>query len=223
MRTYLSVLMLSLVLIFGSIVSAKAEQESKKITTTVFSQFDLASPEDAKDYTQYQLSSYWLYDNQFGVFLEVTAQPERDCNNLLALVSAKINKDALTHFTVGFSTNNLDSDYLFAGAWQFRTMGKWNSFVELRHYFGVDNTSDDFSDVFAEVTYAVSDKISVGVATIYDHWWESNSDWFLIGPIVYYKLMDNAKFFVRASNDWYKTSGDTTQTQKLRLGILWTF
>lgn len=213
-----------LIVVFFSCSNLWAEHQEVKsqkegeISTLMLIRNDWVKTEDKDSVQSQEFFGYWLWEKKIGGGIDVVTTPETDCVTVKPFATLKVT--SALHLIGGALTTSYGSDYLHGGIWIFQSIGQWRIFLDLREYVEISGKRSDYVDAFTEIIYPVSDKLSLGVVGMYDHWWQDdNHDWFFIGPVSYYHLSKSLTVFCRPSLDWEKTKQDTIRTAKLRFGV----
>lgn len=122
---------------------------------------------------------------------------------------------------MGLSTDSAGQDFVNAGLWYAKKVGaRVNLFVDLRNYWGLNGDSNGFTDNLLAVSVSLSDQAYVGVDLFYDHYWETDDDWYKIGIPVGYKLTKDVTVFLRPGFERFlPQGGEHADTESLRLGL----
>jgi hypothetical protein len=111
------------------------------------------------------------------------------------------------------------NEHFNIGFWYASTIYKFKVFWDTRQYFSIDSQNNDYLDNFLEFTRPVGKKYFVGLNMCHYHWWETEHDWLMLGPLVGYRLSDTTSAFVRISHEWNFLDDTTAQTNAVRIGF----
>lgn len=193
-------------------------EKGEEISTLILMRNDWVKTESKDSVQSQEFFGYWLWEKQIGGGIDVVTTPETDCITVKPFVTLKVTDSV--HFVGGTMTTSYGSDYLHGGVWIFHNIGQWRIYLDLREYVEISGKRSDYVDTFVEITRPVTDKLSLGVVGMYDHWWQDdNHDWFFIGPVGYYQVSKNMTVFCRPSLDWEITRQDNIKTAKMRFGV----
>lgn len=218
MQKGMFLLLVGLCLIFSSAFQAEAGDEGKVSGTLVY-RGNVISPDEGKSFWSHDLNAYIRMNEKLGIGLDTTSCPENNYLNIKPYATWKL-VDGL-NLVGGLSTNSKGADYAHAGVWYFSTLGKNASiFVDPRFYFEASDDAKNYFDGFAEFNYSVSSEVSLAINVIYDHWWQSQTDWALVGPVVYWKINKSTTLFSRIARETNFEGGNATD---LRIGLKFNF
>lgn len=206
-------LMLLLLVVSCYVSSAWA---ADKVSGSVVYRANYISPENGDGLFAHDLNAY-MNLGKIGLGLDTLTLSERDYLRLRPYATIKAN-DRIK-FVGGLSTDSNGADHMDVGVWYADRFGRFTFFADPRLFFSVSDEANDFFDLFVESLYQVNDKLSVGVNVCYDHWWESGSDWMLVGPVAYWKLTDSVTIFTRIGREMDFRGGSESTDFRLALKL----
>ncbi|MFZ2881574.1 MAG: hypothetical protein WA019_00720 [Candidatus Moraniibacteriota bacterium] len=193
-------------------------EKGQEISTLVLMRNDWIKTEDKESVQSQEFLGYWLWEKKIGGGIDVVTTPKSDCITVKAF--GTLNLTDSVRFVGGTMTTSYGSDFLYCGVWILQNIGQWRLYLDLREYTEISGKRSDFTDDLIEITYPVTDKLSLGAVGMYDRWWQDNDhNWFFIGPIGYYQLSKSMKVFCRPSLDWERVNDTTIRTAKVRFGV----
>jgi hypothetical protein len=205
-------LMAGLCMIFVAVALAEhceAQEDGKRVEGYVFYRTNLISPDRNKNFWSHDLNAYSLVDGKYGLGLDNTYCPDKDYFRTKPF--ATVNVAGGLNLLGGLSLDNTGGDYAQLGFWYFGKLGeKVNIFLDPRFYTGTSEGARDFFEGYAEISYPLNDKFTLAINVLYDHWWENNTNWMLVGPVVYWKINSSITVFARIARETNFEGGDAT-------------
>ena len=174
-------------------------------------------PEGGDSFESHDINTY-LSSEKFGMGVDTTLCPVKEYTKVKPYLTKSIGGGL--SLIGGLSLDSNGSDYVHAGIWYATSLGKVSIFFDPRLYVSIAGEGNDFFDGFVEASYPLTEKVSVAFDVIYDHWWDSNDNWALVGPVVYYKISDTVTVFSRVAQD---TNFEGGGSSSVRLGLKWSF
>ncbi len=162
--------------------------------------------------------SLWVYGKKgsIGGGINITSVPKTHFLDIQAL--ATIDVDEGISVVGGIQTNSAGSSHVLTGLWLNKNIDKIKIIADLRQWWTLEG--ECYSDNFLEISIPVSEKISLAGDFVHDHWWtKENHDWFLAGPVIYYKAAKNTTLFFRPALEWDIKDNKTTRGNDFRIGI----
>ena len=176
---------------------------------------DISNLENGESVIKQRISLH-LQKGDLGTGGEVLLIPENDYLRFSPYVTLSV---GLVTPVMGLSTDSSGKDHISAGIQYFGKLSEGiGLFVDLRNFWGLNSDSVDFIDNFAALLLALDDKIFTGLDLIYDHYWESGDNWYLVGVPLGYKLTKSTTIFVRPSFDRYLSNDGHSDTYGFRVG-----
>lgn len=121
---------------------------------------------------------------------------------------------------VGLSTDSSGQDFINAGVWYAKKVGRISLFIDLRNYWGLNGASNGFTDNLLAVSVPLNDHAYVGVDLFYDYFWETDNQWYKIGIPIGYKLTKDITIYLRPGFERLLPKGEEpSDTNSLRLGL----
>ena len=197
-----------------------SENKGKGSSTLITLKNDLVKPEEGESYHKQSVTIYCHNGNWFGGGLDVTVKSKYDYTEVKPYFT--INKGPL-YLLGGLSTNSTGSNYIQSGIWYINKFRKVNIFFSLKNYWNIAGESTDYLDCFLESEYPLSERFYAGLNLDYCHYWNENHQFFLIGPYVGYKIIDNVSVYLRLSRGWNIVEDQSNRTDNIRTGLEITF
>ena len=209
-------------LIFSATIPARyceAQEDRKQVEGYVLYRANLISPDMTKSFWSHDLNAYSLVDGKYGLGLDNTYCPDKDYFRTKPF--ATVNVIGGLNLLGGLSLDNAGGDYAQLGFWYFGKLGeKVKIFLDPRFYIGTSERARDFFEGYAEISYPLNDKFTLAINVLHDHWWENNTNWALVGPVVYWKISSSITVFARIARE---TNFEGSNATDVRTAIRWSF
>jgi len=208
------VLLFTLLALCGFATKSVAE-----VTTSITIANDWVNPEQGETYTKQKFEANWQ-SGWLGYGLLVVTAPESDY--VYVQPSLTMGKGPLSAI-VGITTDSAGSSYYYGGASYAMNFGKVSAFLDARNYWGMEGTSPSYLDNYLGFSLVKIGKAKVGLDLVYDYWWELGDDFYMVGPTFKYALTKSVTLYARPSMEWFVSDGNSTSTEKLRIGLNFSF
>jgi len=127
----------------------------------------------------------------------------------------------------GLQADSDKTSHVQAGMWYVNRFKKLNVFLDVRHYWAVSNKCQDYLDAWFSISHPVtpiSEKLFVGTELEVIHYWGGPAhNWYFVGPLIGYEITKNISIFARLSREWDVCGRQTEKTDRIRLGVKFTF
>lgn len=188
----------------------------EQVRTKLSIQNDFVDPDEGESFTKQKAIAYFQ-KGDIGIGGEVLLITKFDYLRFRPYATLKLGP-VIPIF--GFSTDSKGSDHIDAGLWYSRKFGNFGVFVDLRNYWRLNTNSVDFTEEIVAMSYNINEKFFAGVDLIYDHYWKSKDDWYLVGIPLGYKAANNVDVFIRPTyEELIPEGGEKSGTRSLRMGI----
>lgn len=127
------------------------------------------------------------------------------------------------YFLGGFSVYSDGTRYVQAGFWYIKAFKEVSVCLDVRNFFRVDGKNSSYFDPFLNLTYPVGKKFYIGADVEYTHFWETPGDYYMLGPLIGYNISDDISLYVRFSQEWNLVNGVCDRSQRIRLGLKFSF
>ncbi len=124
---------------------------------------------------------------------------------------------------IGLSANNIKGSYVQAGYWNVNKYAEISLVADMRAFIGTNNKSDSFLDNYFEVSYPIKSAIKVGIVAEDVYSLAGDGNTILVGAVAYVDLSKTVKIFGRYLHSWCMSDSTTSQADKFRLGIQYSF
>jgi hypothetical protein len=217
-------IMILMALLLSSVATVQAEeQEGDKVSTALAIKGDFVSPHHGEKHFAAQFNGYWHY-KWFGTGIDVTDKRHAGWTQVKPYVTA--NKGPF-YVLAGLQADTNKANHLQTGVWYVNRFKKLNVFLDVRQYWAVNDKCRDYIDAWLSVTNPVtpiSERLFVGTELEYIHYWSGPShNWYFIGPLVGFEITKNISIFARLSREWDVCGSKTETTNRVRLGVKFSF
>jgi len=210
----ISVLLIILAVVLNS---SNLWAQSSKVDGTIVYKTNLISLDEGDSFAVHNIESYFSI-GKLGLGTDISIVPSDNYLQVKPYATWKVGNGF--DLVGGLATDSFGEDFADFGIWYFVQLGKVGLFADQRFFFGLNGKSQSFSDLFANVCYPLSEKFSLGVDLVYDHWWGSGSNWLLVGPVLSWSATDSVTVFTRVARE---TDFEGFGATDIRLGIKWEF
>lgn len=179
---------------------------------------NLIDPSGKKSYVSQDINLYLTLSEKLSFGLETTSVPKNDYLKIKPFASWAMDKN--WSLIGGYSTDSTDSEFVHGGLSYFASLGKSDTlYVSSCYYIGLGGQSD-FLDSFIELKHDFKNGFALALEVAHDYWFESENNWLLIGPVVYYKVSEKVSIFSRigAESDLKEMN-----SIDLRIGLKYSF
>ncbi len=200
-------------------VSAFASEQTD-LTGAITYKGDLVQPADATSRAEHRVEFYTRYKETVGAGVDTIIAPKSSYSLFRPYITATSGKLSAI---AGYAADSKKTEHIFGGIWFTPSIGKFNIFLDMRNYIALNDSAFSYQDNFIEVAYPVTEKVTVGVNAIYDHYWNKKLDCLLVGPVAYFAVTKQVKLFARYSKEWAFSDQSTESADRFRLGVRFLF
>ena len=193
-----------------------AQEQAAKISGLIIFRNNIVATEKESHAEEAILA--FLRHDRLGLAIEADFNGKNDYEAYKVAFLWKASKSYDVDIVAGIATDNKGEDFVDAGIWLGYKLGKVEFFLDLRDYIGLKNQEKGYTDNFLNIMYPITENVSVGVEAVYDHWWKSADDYYLIGPKISLKYA-KIKLNLRYSHDWYEQKIGTAETNGWRFEV----
>lgn len=210
-----------LVTVVVTLLAVNMASAQDKVSTFVDFRNDYIMPEKGDDQYVQAMAIWWQYKS-FGTIIETSYADKTHSSCLKPSLLWKVGKSY--YMLGGVSTDSNGSKFVQTGVWYINKLGKASVYIDLRNYWIITGRNNGYTDNLFRVMYPVGKGFSVGADLIYDHWWkESSHNWYFVGSRLSYKINAKASVYARVSREWNVRKSGSVTTDKLRLGLTFSF
>lgn len=211
-----------MVFVFSS--SIAYAEESEKVSGLVVLKEDVVfSPH--KDYSIPCISTFFHYKSIGGGF-DLRYYERGRVTEFQPYLTFSPNKGKSPwYFLGGLSFDSNNTKYFQTGIWYINSFGKLNMLWDVRNWWAFEK-GETYFDPFLQLLYPlpkpfnIDERFYAGVELEYNHFWSGPThNWYFGGPLIGFKITKDISTFVRLSREWDVLKGDTTKTDRIRLGL----
>lgn len=192
-----------------------------KISTFIDFRNDYVMPENGDDQYVQAMAIWWQYKSA-GLIIEESYADKSHSSCLKSALSWKVGK--AWYLIGGVSVNSQGLKFVQTGVWYINKLGKASIYIDLRNYLSITDQKNGYTDNLFRIMYPIGKGFSVGTDLIYDHWWSGPShSWYFIGPRLSYKINVKTSIYARVSREWNVKEASSVTTDKLRVGLTFSF
>lgn len=216
MKGFIAILVV-VVVIIASVVWA---EDSDRVSTYLDFRQDYKNPQGGASETGQSIVVWLQYGSIGGLF-------EGDVTNKSHYVDFKpslLYRKGSFYLLGGFAADSLGSEFIQTGVWYLNTFGKLCVFLDARNYWSITSQDNGYAENFLRLTHPIAGKFYGGIDMIFDHWWSGEShNCYFVGPLIGYEITKEISIYLRVSREWDILGGNTNQTDRAKLGLVFYF
>lgn len=181
----------------------------------------------AADKKEYMFQRLNLYARQkiFGAGLDIDYAHKLDYMQVRPYFSLNFDPLYLTFGYQGFDFKSVATSHVQTGVGVAKSLGRWNGFIDVRNYWGIDKKSGGFIELWAGLYRKIGEKWFVGAEIGFDHWWKNSNphDWVLAGLIAGYDFTKTVSASVRLAQTWNIEEEKRARESEIQLRLKYAF